>query len=250
MKELLLATSFLTILPVYGSRVAREDEMARSLFYYPVVGLFIGVVLNLVAYMSKCLSLGWAGDVLIIVVWIIAIGGLHLDGLMDSADGIFSGRERARKLEIMKDSRVGAMGAMTLVALVLLKVSFLGLIPYPLKYWALLIAPALGRTMMLYSISYFPYARPGAGLGKCFGDQVSKMAFPVTILMVLLGAYFADGIRAMTVVVIAALIAAFVANRIAHILGGHTGDTYGALCEVSETMFLIIAGIGIKALGV
>jgi adenosylcobinamide-GDP ribazoletransferase len=248
MKELLLAISFLTILPVYN-KSAREDEMARSLFYYPAVGLLIGLGLSLVAYMGKCLALGWAGDVLIIVFWIIASGGLHLDGLMDSADGIFSGRERERKLEIMKDSRVGAMGAIALVALILLKISFLGLIPYPLKYWALLIAPALGRTMILFSLSYYPYARTGPGLGKCFGDQVSKMVFPVTMFMVLLGAYFADGLRAMIVVVITAIIAAFLSSRIARILGGQTGDTYGALCEISETMFLITAGIGIKALG-
>lgn len=250
MRELLLATSFLTILPGYGNRVASEDEMAQSLYFYPLVGLFIGLFLAASAYLGMHLNLGWAGDVLIIFLWIIACGGLHLDGLMDSADGIFSGRERERKLEIMKDSRIGAMGGIALVMQILLKVSFLGLIPYPLKYGLLLIAPALGRTMMIYPITYFPYARPGPGLGKSFGDKVSQWVFPATMILVMIVSYGAGGMHLTIFAMVAALMAGLAARWIASILGGHTGDTYGAVCEISETILMIVAAVGYRILNI
>ncbi|MEQ8174719.1 MAG: adenosylcobinamide-GDP ribazoletransferase [Syntrophomonadaceae bacterium] len=245
MNALRLAISFLTIFPVY-QKVADEKKMAASLYCYPLVGFLLGSLLALTSYAGMRLSLARAGDVLIVVLWIILTGGLHLDGLMDSADGLFSGRNRERKLEIMKDSRVGSMAVITVAALLMLKISFLGLLPYPFKYWVLLLAPAVGRSMMLLPIAYYPYARQKPGLGRAFGNQASRAAFPIALLFLSIAACLGSS---RFLLLVGAAITVFISLGAAYLisrsLGGHTGDTYGALCEFSEAVFLIIMGIGL-----
>lgn len=245
MRTLRLAISFLTIFPLYGNRVAGDKEMAQSLFGYPLVGFIIGALLGLTAYLANFLSLGLAGNVLVIVLWILLTGGLHLDGLMDTADGLFSGRERRRKLEIMKDSRVGAMGAIALVSLLLLKVSFLNLLSPSLEYRVLLVAPALGRAMMVYPILYYPYARSEGGLGQSFGSQVSRLAFPAALVTALAGGWLAGGLQILVCMLVVGILVSLLAGRISAVLDGHTGDTYGALCEVTETLFIITAVLAV-----
>ncbi len=240
MSSFLLAFSFLTIIPAYGSRVAEEKDMANSLYFYPLVGLLIGGFLALMAFVSNFLSLGLGGDALIVIIWIVLTGGLHMDGLMDTADGLFSGRDRERKLEIMKDSRVGAMGVIALAAVVLLKFSFLATLPFEHKIWALIIAPAVGRAAMVYSVLYFPYARLKPGLGKCFGENAGKEKFLGAAAITLVAAFIAAGIMGVVLVVASLFIAVIIAKWIEWIIGGQTGDTYGTLCEVSETIFLIV----------
>jgi len=240
MNGLLLAISFLTIVPVYGNPQAGEKDMAYSLYFYPLTGLLIGLLLVAAACLAEILSLGWAGDAVIIVVWIIITGALHLDGLMDSADGLFSGREREKKLEIMRDSRVGAMGVIAFGAIMLLKFTFLGSLTYTDKLWVLLISPALGRWVMVYAVSCFPYARSGPGLGKSFGiingrSNTWGAAIPLLVVLLLLMKWEIFIIMALTVFAVVAM-----ARWMAGSLGGLTGDTYGALCEVAETLFIVI----------
>lgn len=246
MRSFLLALSFLTIIPAYGSRVAGEKEMANSLYYYPLVGFIIGGFLGALAWLSDLLRLGSGGDALIVVAWIVISGGLHLDGLMDSADGLFSGRDRERKLQILKDSRVGAMGGIALVAVILLKFAFLTSLPYEYKLWALLIAPAAGRCFMVYEVLLFPYARSGPSLGKCFGAEVGKAKIVGATLLLVIGAYMAASLMGIWTVMITAVPMVIIARWIDRALGGHTGDTYGATCELSETLFLIIVAISIS----
>lgn len=244
MASFLLALSFLTIIPAYGNKVAGEKEMANSLYAYPLVGLLIGGCLALAAYMSDIFSLGLGGDGVIIVLWIIITGGLHMDGLMDTSDGLFSGRDKERKLEIMKDSRVGAMGVIALGAVMLLKFSFLASLPVYHKMLALLLAPVMGRAAMVYAIVYFPYARSGSGLGKCFGDNADRGKFLGAVAFAVAAAFIALGLPGVVLSFVTLLAAAVLAKRIGSILGGQTGDTYGALCEASETIFLIVFVIG------
>ncbi len=246
MNGLLLAISFLTIVPVYGNRQAGEKDMAYSLYFYPLTGILIGLLLAGVAYLAEILSLGWAGDAVIIVIWIIITGALHLDGLMDSADGLFSGREREKKLEIMRDSRVGAMGVIAFGAIMLLKFTFLGSMTYTDKLWVLLISPALGRWVMVYAVSCFPYARSGPGLGKSFGSingagKTLGAAIPLLVALLLLVKWEIFIIMALTVFAVVAM-----ARWMAGSLGGLTGDTYGALCEVTETLFIVVTVIAMK----
>lgn len=247
MRALRLAISFLTIFPVYGNRVADEKEMARSLYFYPVAGFLLGGFLCLAAWGSARLNLGLAGDVVILVFWVLLSGGLHLDGLMDTADGLFSGQPRERKLEIMKDSRVGAMGVLALVCLFLLKLSFLSLIDAPDKYRVLLLAPALGRGMMLMPVAYYPYARSGPGLGRAFGSSASRLAFPAALLLIGTAGWALQQNTLLVGSLAAVLLAGLVVWGLDRILGGHTGDTYGATCEVSEMLFIAATAIAMHA---
>jgi adenosylcobinamide-GDP ribazoletransferase len=245
MNSILLAISFLTILPAYGNRVAGEKELKNSLYFYPVVGMIIGAILASVVYLTNLIPLGIAGDALIVVIWIVLTGGLHLDGLMDTADGLFSGKDKEQKLQIMKDSRVGAMGVIALGVLLLLKLSFLASLTYEYKIWVVFLAPVLGRCLMVFSIVYFPYARKGPGLGKCFGENVGYAKVAGTAALLLITAYLAASITAVLLAATACILAVLVAFGIGRALGGQTGDTYGCLCEVSETLFLIVALIGL-----
>ena len=239
MRNLLLAISFLTVFPAYGNRIADDKDMAGSLAWYPLVGFLIGSLLAVAAFICHWLSLGLSGDALIIVVWIILTAGLHLDGLMDSADGLFSGQDRERKLEIMRDSRVGAMGTIALAALLILKLSFLNAISYPEILRILIIAPAFGRFMMVFCIFAFPYARSGPGLGKAFADQVGWLHIIIAITTLLLGTFLLAGSQDLILLGASALLIILIAVWMARQLGGLTGDSYGAICELSETVFLI-----------
>ena len=189
MHSLLLAISFLTIAPVYGNRIANDREFANSLYYYPLVGFIIGMILFAVSRLTELLGPGIAAEAMIILAWVMVTGALHLDGLMDSADGLFSGRDRERKLEIMKDSRVGAMGAITLVVVILLKLAFLDNLLITDKAWVLLVAPAVGRFMMVYAICRYPYARSGGGLGAAFGGEAGLPKLAGAALLLLAGSW-------------------------------------------------------------
>lgn len=246
MTDLLLAISFLTILPLYGHRIASDKEFAHSLYYYPVVGFLIGAVLMGTAHGLQGLHLGLAGDALIVVMWAVITGALHLDGLMDSADGLFSGRDRDRKLEIMKDSRVGAMGAITLLMVIMLKLCFLNYLPVEGKYWALLAAPAAGRFIMVYAVASFPYARASGGLGKAFGNEAGMIHVAAAGLIATLGIWLAGGWAGVLVLAVTIGLAMMIAAWIVGQLGGVTGDTYGALCEVSEVIFLMAAALAVS----
>lgn len=243
MRSLLLAISFLTIIPAYGNRLADDRELAGSLTFYPLVGFIVGGLLAALACLSHRLALGISGDALIIVLWIILTAGLHLDGLMDTADGLFSGKDRESKLEIMRDSRVGAMGAIALVALVLLKFTFLTSIEYSDKVWILMICPAFGRAIMVLGIFLFPYARSGPGLGKSFADQASWIHIFIAVIILLLGTWVLGRSTGLILLGLAAIPLALLTTWMARQLGGLTGDCYGAICELGETFWLITAVI-------
>lgn len=243
MRIFLLAVSFLTIIPAYGKRVADDKDMAGSLAYYPLLGFVIGAFLAALAYLGHYLNLGLAGTALVIVFWIVITGGLHLDGLMDTADGMFSGQGRERKLEIMRDSRVGAMGVIALVALLLLKTSFLAALTYPDNLYMLIIAPAFARCMMVISIYLFPYARSGPGLGKSFADQAGWVHISMAAVTLLAGTFWLVRSNGLILLSLSAIPISLIIVWLARQLGGLTGDTYGAICELSETFFLITAVI-------
>ncbi|PKM77992.1 MAG: adenosylcobinamide-GDP ribazoletransferase [Firmicutes bacterium HGW-Firmicutes-15] len=250
MRNFLLALSFLTIIPAYGNRLASEKEMAFSLYFYPLVGFVIGGLLAVTAYLAHILSLGLAGDVMVVVLWIIITGAMHMDGLMDSADGLFSGRDRERKLEIMRDSRIGAMGAVTMAAILLLKLSFLYQLPLEHKLLALFIAPALGRLVMVYAISFFPYARSESGLGNSFGAKKGKEKLVGAAVLLLLGSIAVGGWQVLLPLILTVGIMILIARWIAGRLGGLTGDNYGALCESTETVLLMVTVIILSYLAI
>ena len=173
-----------------------------------------------------------AAAALLILLEIMLTGGLHCDGFMDTMDGIFSGRSRERMLEIMKDSRVGAYGAMSFALLMLVKYSFYLDIPLYALPMASLVMPIAGRWAVVAPLVHYPYARP-QGLGQGFGQYAGGVTVWVSLLLTLF-LLAPLGAAAVAAGLAASVVAWAVASYAAGILGGLTGDVYGAIIELSQ----------------
>ena len=164
MKSFFIALQFLSRIHVVTQTVWTEADFGRSVIFFPLVGTIIGAVLCLAyAGVSLWFSQPYAA-VLLVLCWLFVTGGLHADGLMDTADGLFSGRSRERMLEILKDSCVGSNGVVAFVSCTALKICFLANLPQQAVCAVLLAVPTAARFGVLIGIFQFPYART-AGLG-------------------------------------------------------------------------------------
>jgi adenosylcobinamide-GDP ribazoletransferase len=248
------AFQFLSRFPVPVRLNYTEELFRRSTVGYPLVGLAIGLaVLGAAWLLDGILSAGPAAA-LVLAIWVALTGGLHLDGLMDTADGILSHRPREKMLEIMKDSRVGAMGVLACALVLLLKWSLLTeLIGRWPSAWLLPLVPVWSRWYMVAAIASWPYARQGqeGGMGGMFRSVRLRHTAAAGILAVLLSAAVvatmpaAEGRLAAALTGFLLLLTCAVAgNRMsAYIhrkLGGLTGDTYGAMNELLETLLLLV----------
>lgn len=248
MRSYLLALSFLTVLPVKNMSLAEEDDMNRSLYYYPLVGITLGIILAAFAWLFFTLDLGLAGDAFLIALLVMLTGGLHLDGLMDTSDGLMSRKERNEKLGIMKDSRVGAMGVIACLLVLILKVAFIAEIPFPEKIWALLLAPAIGRWTCVYGIIKFPYARSNLGSKSPFSlNNKNLILFVTTISVIVLVVLFFNW-KGLLIFGSAFIFCHIVFTLISRSLAGLTGDNYGALVELTETVVFFAVVILVKVM--
>ncbi len=232
------AIRFLTILPLPGPHSSSEQSLVRAIPWFPAVGLLLGGILVAVGWLA---GLVWDTPVpaaLLVVAWAALTGGLHLDGLSDTFDAVLSWRPRERKLEIMRDSRVGAMGAIALVALLLVKFALLA--SAGADWWlAMLLAPLLGRWADIYGIYWFPAAREG-GLGRSFNAEVRRRDFSLTTAITAGLLLLVGGLSGLLALLIVWAAAHLLARWWTRDLGGLTGDTYGALCEICEVVALAV----------
>jgi adenosylcobinamide-GDP ribazoletransferase len=249
------AFQFLTRLPIPVQIDYTERVFQRSSMFYPLVGFVIGLLLLLAGAGLSHVLPTMPASILLLAIWVILTGGLHLDGLMDTADGILSHRPREQMLEIMKDSRVGAMGVIVCVLHLLLKFSFL----YTMLdanqageqgnlLVLLAIVPIWSRWFMVAAIRMWPYARPNSGLGSLFSGVNSKHV-TISLLVALLTTTLCICTTNTTslpswcivlgFVAITMLVGSGIAAYISSKLGGLTGDTYGALNELLESVLLL-----------
>ncbi|TRZ50353.1 adenosylcobinamide-GDP ribazoletransferase, partial [bacterium] len=176
-------------------------------------------------------------NTILIVLLIIFTGGLHLDGLADTADAFLSRKTKEEMLKIMHDSHIGAMGVLSLICILLLKIAFLSSISPALKTIGLLLMCTLSRWTLVFSMFLFPYAR-NEGKAKVFAEGVNFKIFisatiitlTSTLIIWRLKGLFVFGIIAMSTYIISK----FINNKI----GGITGDTLGAINELTEVIAL------------
>lgn len=244
LQDFLTGLQFLTRLKVSHQTNWSPEIFGRSVRYFPLIGTIIGLALVVVnLFLGKHVPPNVLA-VILITTEIVITGGLHGDGLMDTADGIFSGRNRERMLEIMKDSRVGANGVMAFCLVVLLKWSLLmDMTPSHLTA-ALFIMPVVSRFAMVVGITCFPYARPD-GMGKAFAQYAGKKAlfiaaFLTGVLVLLCATVFLAGKPALAALAAVLVFIVLFGNYVKGILGGLTGDTYGAITELSEIVVLFV----------
>jgi adenosylcobinamide-GDP ribazoletransferase len=242
--EFAAATQFLSLLPVPGSaQLFHKHESAPHIIvgceYFPVVGLLLAVLLwafmTILAPFLPQLVLA----ALLVAALVILTGGLHLDGLMDTCDGLFGGNTRERKLEIMQDSRVGSFGVLAGVCILLIKFALFASLTIHALPLALLIAMPSARWSMVVALRIFPSARP-TGLGAAFHRAVTTQRLIITgivslVIVLVVGQLF--GLIAWFVATATSLILGFWMTRS---LGGLTGDTYGAIEEVTECIVLLL----------
>lgn len=235
------ALQFLTIFPTPLKGAVNDKIVGASLVYFPLVGLLLGLMLLGLYHALALIFPVQIVCALVISALVVLTGGHHIDGLIDSCDGIFGGTSREERLTIMSDARVGAFGVTGATLLLLTKyAAILSASPLP----ALLLMPVLGRWAMTYAIFLFPYARV-SGLGWPFKHEMNWQRFTFALLVAL-------AISALTmnwkgILLLAFLSAAvfgtgrFIQSR----LGGLTGDSYGAINEIAEVMaVLLIIALG------
>ena len=233
MKRFLAAIQFLTILPLPRGLSPDERALGGSLPFFPVVGLGIGAAVALIDRGLGSLFPVGVTSVLAVILLIAASGGLHLDGLADTADGFFSSRPRERILDIMRDSRTGPMGVAAIVCVVALKIALIASVAAPARTWVLLLTPIAGRCALLIHMALLPYVRP-EGLAQVFYRNRSRVhAFWALTFLIAAGG-LAGGIPGLVAGGVSFLFALFFTAYVRRRLGGLTGDTLGAACEWTE----------------
>jgi len=232
-------------------------DLWRSMGWYPLVGLALGAAAWVVYAGLLELLPGLVAAVFVVLLLEAVTRGLHMDGLMDTADGVLSGAPRERALEIMKDSDVGAMGVVAAVLILILKVAALGALTRADAAAPLLAGWCAARALPALDVYAWPYAR-AAGTGEAFTRERTPgpVAMAAGLLAVGLvattlitvtvdgaGAWYAGLVVALVAMVVALLLQAAVARH----LGGLTGDVYGLGIELAETAALV-AGCAIVRL--
>jgi adenosylcobinamide-GDP ribazoletransferase len=234
-----LAWGLLTSIPLPVVPTHSSPSPGRAAAYFPLVGLILGGVLAAAGWLLYRLLPADVAAALVLVVWVALTGMLHLDGFMDSCDGLLPPRERARRLEIMKDSRVGAFGVVGGVLLLLVKFTALAALPVESRLAILVAVPVLARWSMTWQMARYPQARFD-GLGVLFttglGWPQVAIASAVAVAAVILLLNWAG-----LILLAGAWLAATMAAGLAMArLGGLTGDIYGATGEVVEAALLVI----------
>lgn len=240
MNGLLIALQFLTRLPIRLKQLPSAGQNGRSVLWYPLVGLLIGMPLLLV----HCL----VSDVppilqaaLLLSLWVAITGGLHLDGLADSADAWAGGfADKQRTLAIMQDPRSGPIAVVVVLLLLLLKFAALVVLLGDGAGAALLLAPLLGRSALPLLFLTTPYVRKG-GLGQALSSHLPRQQLPWLLTAVAgLAVVFIPG--AWLALLTAGLVFVLCRRLMLKRLGGTTGDTAGALLEVMECAIVVALG--------
>ena len=268
MKGFLLLLSFMTRIPMPKIEYD-EEKLGKSMKYFPVVGIIVGFILLFFCiifnFILKNISYSAVLPLMIIVVILtdlITTGALHLDGLADTFDGIFSYRSKHKMLEIMKDSRLGSNGALALILYFLLKFILLFSLTIESRegaIYAIMTYPVVARFCSVVSCASSPYAR-GSGMGKTFVDNTKTCGLIVATVITLLyiiGMIFMPFVlftnyslpiqiiikSILIIVIIVALSALFAyafSKLIERKIGGITGDTLGALLEISSLLYIVL----------
>jgi adenosylcobinamide-GDP ribazoletransferase len=224
--------SFFTRLPVMPVDY-EEKTYIRGMKYVPFIGLFIGLLLYGVSFSGLFMNQSMV-TLLLILAYILLTGALHLDGLADTCDAVFSGRSRERMLMIMRDSHIGVYGVLSIGLWLLFYAAILGLIPYS----ALIIMPIVGKAAPMLSARFGPYVRE-EGLGKVFADNCRGLTVVIAVLLPLLVSLIIAPYY-MLAVVLAFLFVLFLTGWLKRMIGGITGDTMGFVCELSQILFLFV----------
>jgi len=239
--QFILMLTFLTRIPIRYSFSFEPESFGKGYVFFPIIGGIIGVLLCFPVMIQPFLPT--ASLTFVIIIWyLLLVGGVHLDGVADVFDGVFSGRERTKILLIMEDSHIGAFGAIGLI------LYFLGLysgveqvLSHSMGIWIILIMPIVSRSISVFIIGFCRYAKPN-GLGKGIVDCIRPIPGMIILIIVFSCIYFVSPLLLITSCT-ATMIMSFIVYRIHRLLDGITGDVIGAMVEIGQVVYLLLAGI-------
>lgn len=235
-RGLVTAIRFLTIVPVPGRALEGPEALGRAAGWFPLVGLILGCVLWLLDGGLTLLVVPSLSAVFVLLAWKLLTGGIHLDGLADSLDGL-AGKDRAERLAIMRDGRIGTYGALGLVFVLLTAYAVLAeLVLGTFRGPALVLAPAVGRLAPLLLARTF--APAGGGSGAAFMGAVPWTALVLGAIPVTVAALALSGPWGLLLAAVGLAVAWAAAGFFSRRLGGLTGDVLGAAVELAELAVL------------
>lgn len=238
----LAAAQFLTIFPIRLKKEITPEEFNKTLVYFPVVGLFLGLFLIFIEYAGAYFLPASILKICLIVFVIVVTGGLHLDGLADTVDAVASGKKGEDALKLMKKGTIGPVGAAAIIISLAIKylvlMEFFGLRLYAI----LLLFPLMGRMGIVAGCFLFPYAR-NFGTAKFFIGKHNRVEFTIAFIISFIAGAFIMGIRGLfilaSIIFIVNVFGRYLTNR----FGGITGDSLGFMNECGELVFLIGATV-------
>ncbi|SDY24456.1 adenosylcobinamide-GDP ribazoletransferase [Tindallia californiensis] len=235
MKHIMQAITFLTTLP-FTDHTEWKDSDYKNMAFFPLAGMAIGGLLCLTDWLLYPYLSTSVLAVILLSINFLLTGGIHIDGLADTADGYFSGKKKKDILEIMKDSRLGTHGVVCIILVCLMKFTLLVAIPASIRLWTIFLMPIFGRLSLVLGAYRSTYARE-SGLGHFYIGRITvkevAIAMVISLSMVcflpIAGSFLAP------LWMITILFKRLLEKKI----GGMTGDTLGALLELTETLFLL-----------
>lgn len=235
-----LALQLLTRLPVpTSSQPPRSEDLGLSVLFFPVVGLLIGVLLTGLHTVLWVIDPGVLAA-LVLTAWVLLTGGLHLDGLADTADAWIGGQgDRDRTLMIMKDPRSGPLAIIAIVLVLLNKFAALQMLLAGDARIILLLTPVLGRTFIVLLLATTPYVRAD-GLGAPYARYLPRLSCGLLGLLVAAATVALQEWHGIAILAALGLLFFGLRHWLMARLGGLTGDTLGAACELAETTALLV----------
>ncbi len=248
MKRLIGIMQFMTRLPIPVD-TGIDEEFHKSMIYFPVVGLVLGLFYYAIGLVSQGLFNTYIATIMILIGEVILTGGLHLDGLGDTFDGLYSYRDKERILEIMKDSRLGTNALLAILLVLLLKAGFIYALLEQGLLWGILLMPVVARSMQVVAC-YKTKTPREKGMGNLFIGKVSTsylmgtfliMLVITTIVMLIVGEITLLSILMQlgSLLVLIIAVRLFV-HSVYKKIDGITGDILGCICELAELGYLIL----------
>ena len=239
-RSLRAAVSFLTVLPVANADGSPGERLGRA--YFPAIGALIGFAAGVAYVLSAAVTTPLLGAAVAVAVLALMTGALHLDGLADSIDGLMARGDTARRLEVMRDPRLGSYGVTAIAVVLVLEVAAIASISPLRALVGLVIAGALSRLATLAVIAFVPYVRE-AGLGVAAWDErrrgldLAVGAATAAVVCLL------DWKRALVTLPLVALVGVTMAVVARRRVGGATGDICGAVAELSQLAVLLVFAV-------
>ena len=239
MRGFLVALQFLTILPLEIKSEVKEKDFGRALIYFPIVGALIGLVLALVLLAFDFLP-NLAKIALVLTSSIIITGAMHLDGFADTCDGFFSGKSKEKILNIMHDPHIGTIGTIAVVSLLLLKFSLMASISKDILWKSLIMMAVFSRWIQVLACYLSKYAKE-FGKAGFFIEYASLKEVLISGLITVTVLYLLEDWKVLFLFIPVLVVAFLLINYIKRRIAGMTGDTIGAVSEITEVCVLLFS---------